>query len=51
MMALVFFPVTLLATVIHVAIRWPAWAALSGFTAGWWWSDFLKALIALGATP
>lgn len=47
--ALVCFPAVLLATVIHAGIKWPRWAAFSGFIAGWWFPDFLQALVRLGS--
>jgi len=51
MSALIAFPVLLLSTIIQASVGGPRWAAFSGFVAGWWFPDFLQALLHLGATP
>tara|TARA_R110000868_G_scaffold411706_1_gene707788 strand:- start:20800 stop:20955 length:156 start_codon:yes stop_codon:yes gene_type:complete len=51
MSALIVFPLVLLSSLIQAAVGWPRMAAFSGFVAGWWFPDFLRALLHIGATP
>lgn len=51
MSALLAFPLALLCAVFQAGLQNQKWAVFTAFVAGWWFPDFLQALLHLGANP